>query len=245
MTACKPLPRLLSVLLLVVLMTGCGSNGSKSSATDKGQPEQSGMTLNTLVKTDMDMVYDHHIRIMDSLLRDLMVKLYLRNPRYFRQYGYASAEARVKALYDTTINQQISLLKKVKSVDAIRLTFDEGYQGDRVAAFVLGLRTMLDDAHGNQRQFYLFDQLDPQRLYNAARNIEVAVWKLSHDRQSNGELFLISNEVDGETKNLSFERLFGKLIALQDDTAQLNANATNRTIKNVIQGVAKYVFLPI
>ncbi len=46
-------------------------------------------------------------------------------------------------------------------------------------------------------------------------------------------------------KNLSFERLFGKLIAIQDDTAQLNANATNRAIKNVIQGVAKFVFLPI
>jgi len=39
--------------------------------------------------------------------------------------------------------------------------------------------------------------------------------------------------------------LFGKLIATQDLSAQIVADSTNRTIKNVLQGVARYVFLPL
>ena len=235
--------RIFHVILLTMMLAACQQQAvKKEGEVINSQP---GLSLDSLVKSDMDMVYEHHLRSLDQLLRQLMVKLYLRNPLYFRNYGFDSAEERTKALYDQPVNEQVKALGGKKSVSAIRLAFDPLYQGDRVAAFVLGLRTMLDDAHGNQRKFYLFDQLDPQKLYNAARNIEVAVWMLSNNRQDNGELFLISNEMSGDIRNLSFERLFGKLIAIQDDSAQLNANATNRTIKNVLQGVAKYVFLPI
>ncbi len=177
-----------TVLLLVcLLLSACQTTPSTTGA--ESSPAQSDLTLDTLIKTDMDMVYDHHIRSLDQLLRQLMHKLYLRNPLYFRQYGAQSAQQRVTQVYDRSIAQQVRFLNNKKSVAAIRLTFDENYKGDRVAAFVLGLRTMLDDAHGNQRQLFMLDQLDPQRLYNAARNIEVAVWKLSNDRDSRGELF--------------------------------------------------------
>ncbi len=104
---------------------------------------------------------------------------------------------------------------------------------------------MVLKAYNGKQSFYLTDELNPQKLYNVARNIEITVWMLSHNRDSRGELFLISNETNGEIDNLSYERLFGKLIALQDSMALIIAESENRQIKTVIQAVASMVFLPI
>ena len=57
----------------------------------------------------------------------------------------------------------------------MRLAFEESYEGDRVLALIEGLRGMVLDAYNGQQEFYLLDELDPQKLYNAARNIEIAV----------------------------------------------------------------------
>jgi hypothetical protein len=45
--------------------------------------------------------------------------------------------------------------------------------------------------------------------------------------------------------NLTFSRIFGKLIGMNDLFAEVVADTTNRTIKNVIQGFASAVFFPI
>ena len=91
----------------------------------------------------------------------------------------------------------------------------------------------------------MFD-VDPQKLYNCARNIEIAVWKLEHNLDANDELFLYSNSQTDETiSNLSYERLFGKLIATQDNIATIIANKKNRTITSVMQRMASAIFLPI
>ena len=131
------------------------------------------------------------------------------------------------------------------AVEHIQQAFAEGYEGDRVFSLVTGLRGMIIAAHNGKEVFYLTDQLDPQKLYHAARNIEIAVWRLSNSRDAAGRLFLISNETHGLVDNLSYERLFGKLIALQDSMARIVAENTNRRIKSVIQSLASAVFLPI
>ena len=64
------------------------------------------------------------------------------------------------------------------------------YTGDRVAAFIEGMRTMLLDALRRQAPLYLYDYLDPQKLHYLARNFEIAFWKLGHARDDNGQLFL-------------------------------------------------------
>ena len=99
-----------------------------------------------------------------------------------------------------------------RSAAAINLAFDENFPGDRVAAFVEGMRTMLMDAYGGKQRFYLIDILDPQKLHYLARNFEIAFWKLGHDREPDGRLYLLSNSLRA-SGNLSFERLAGKLIA--------------------------------
>ena len=49
--------------------------------------------------------------------------------------------------------------------------------------------------------------------------IEIAVWKLSNNKDEYGDLFLYSNSLPNEEAYLSYERLFGELIAIQDTIA--------------------------
>jgi hypothetical protein len=100
-------------------------------------------------------------------------------------------------------------------------------------------------AYNGKTEFYLTDSLDPQKLYNSARNIEIAAWKLANARDERGDPLLLSNEATSDVHNLSFEREFGKMIAYQDVMARVAAQRTNRTIRRVVQGLASAVFLPI
>ena len=104
---------------------------------------------------------------------------------------------------------------------------------------------MIHLAYNSRTQFYLTDTLDPQKLYNSARNIEIAAWKLASSRDARGEPLLRSNEIAGDVRNLSFEREFGKMIAYQDAMAEIAAQRTNRTIRRALQTLATAVFLPI
>ena len=86
---------------------------------------------------------------------------------------------------------------------------------------------------------------DGLQHYRLIRNIEIAIWRLSHYRDDKGELFLLTNGLNTQVINLSFERLFGKLVATQDTIAAIIAESSRRRIKNVIQRLATAVFLPI
>jgi hypothetical protein len=100
-------------------------------------------------------------------------------------------------------------------------------------------------AYNEKTEFYISDSLDAQKLYNSARNIEIAAWKLSNARDVRGEPLLLSNEIADDARNLSFEREFGKMIAYQDVMAQVAAQRTNRMIRRVVQTLATAAFLPI
>ncbi len=119
------------------------------------------------------------------------------------------------------------------------------YSGDRVFAFGVGLASTVFLSYNGKTTFYLTDSLDPQKLYNSARNIEIAAWKLANARNARGEPLLVSNEKTDDVANLSFEREFGKMIAYQDVMAEVAAQRTNRVIRRVVQTLATAVFLPI
>ena len=82
-------------------------------------------------------------------------------------------------------------------------------------------------------------------VFLTARNVEIAVWKLSNAHAPGGELYLISNELSGPVRNLSFEREFGKVIASLDVLSKIAADKENRTVVKAIQSLATAVFLPI
>lgn len=220
----------LACSLIILFNLGCSSSGDV-----KGRQFE----LSSIVKNDIDLVSEMHQRVVFDALSELAVKLYKRNPSEWKKSGNKSLEAAV----NTITANPFPVVEGKTSVDSLRLTFDENYQGDRVKVFVVGLESMILASYDGHRSFYLHNMLEAQKLYDSARNVELASWLLRTKYNEKGELFLLSSGGTEEV-NLSFERLFGKIINAQDMIAQIMADRNHRQIKNVIQAIAT-AFIPI
>ena len=230
----------LQIFLLVLFSGAC----SRESKPDQ-DPAETEFSAQSLAKGDIDNVLDIYVHEVRQLLRELMVKLYKRNPKQLKKSPFNDIDKNVSRVFDKHHDWSFKQLDYKESVDAIKMTFDDTYHGDRVFSFIVGLSSMLMASYGDRTDFYMLDDVDAQALYNSARNIEIAVWKLSNNRDKHGELFLYSNSLPGEETYLSYERLFGKLIANQDTIAIIMQSKNKRLIKKVFQKMATAVFLPI
>jgi hypothetical protein len=220
----------LLTLTAVLMLSGCAASGAF-------EPAQ-------LAKTDIDRVADAHRREISASLRLLGEKLYRRNPREWKRGGQASAEAALARVFAAQPPWRLAELGERRGTEAVLAALREDYRGDRVAAFVAGLGGMLDDTFNGKSEFFVIDDLDPQRLHNSARNLEIAAWKLAHARGADGGPLLLSNEM-APVQNLSFEREFGRMIGNLDLLSTIVADKTNRTVVKAIQSMATAVFLPV
>ncbi|MDP1659975.1 MAG: hypothetical protein Q8L73_11595 [Methylotenera sp.] len=240
--------RIVAGFIFLSLLPACATT-SNNTATLPGKviPEQQDRsTINQLGKGDFDRMADVEVRENSESLRLLMLKLYKRNPRELQKSTSDDAEKMVNWVFDGEAQHhyQFKGINNLIGADAIFLAFKPDYTGDRVLAFIVGLQTMLLKAHGGKTDFYLNNNIDPQHMYNLARNIEIAAWKLSNARDATGTLYLLSNEINDKNKNLSFEREFGKMIGRTDLFAIALAEKSQRFISRVVQSLATAVFLP-
>ncbi len=226
--------------LLAAVLAGCAA---PPEPPEEVRPEP--MTPKDLAKGDIATVLDIHLERTLYYLRELTIKLYRRNPSQWRRTDKPSAEFVVEQIFAEPRVPDFAELAGARGVDAIRLAFHEDYAGDRVLALMAGLTDMLRASYDNRTEFYLFQDLDPQSLYNSARNVETAAWLLGNERGPDGRLYLLSNSREGEPRNLSYERLFGKIIAQQDTLARIAATRQQRQIRFVVHRVAGAVFFPI
>src|SRR5262245_44397209 len=202
------MPRLVLVAFICLsVLAGC----THQEATAPGK-SAGGFSPAHPAKTDIYRVAQAHQREIFSNLRLLAEKLYRRNPRELNRGGRKDIPAAIARIYEGRHDWKFPELDGKRGTPAIHLAFQEDFRGDRVQAFVVGLASMIQTAFQDKTEFYVLDDLDPQSLYNAARNVEIAVWKLSNTRNPRGELYLLSNEGAGPVSNLSFEREFGKVI---------------------------------
>jgi hypothetical protein len=230
-----------SALVFCLLLTAaCGSRGTVPS-TSPGAPFSPGQ----FAKSDIDRVAEAQQREIFANLKLLTDKLYRRNPRELRKSGVSSRTEGVARIFDGNHGWRFNELRGVRDAQAIQLAFRDDYQGDRVLAYAAGLASMIQTAFNDKTEFFVLDDLDAQRLYNAARNVEIAVWKLSTNRSAQGQLFLLSNEGTGPVRNLSYEREFGKIIGSLDVLSKIAADKSNRTVVKVVQSLATAVFLPL
>jgi hypothetical protein len=200
--------------------------------------------IDQLAKGDIDRMADIEVRENTQSLRLLMLKLYKRNPHELKKSTSGSADEMVDWVFEGDQHWRFEGIQNLQDIAAIQLAFKSGYAGDRVLPFIVGLQTMLLKAHEDKSEFYITDRLDPQKIYNVSRNVEIAVWKLYNARDEKGQLYLLSNEVNENEYNLSFEREFGKVIGRTDDYALLLAQKAQRSISKVTQSLATAVFLP-
>lgn len=229
-----------AILLATVLaaaLAGCAANSGP------GPKGTSGFDPAQLAKTDIDRVADAHRREVFASLRLVAEKLYRRNPREWRKSA-GSVEAAVGRIFEPRYNWRLPEWNGKWGTDLVLLSLRDDYAGDRVAAFIGGLGGMLNAAFDDKKEFFVMDDLDPQKLYNSARNVEVAAWKLNQTKDAEGHPLLLSNEMGAEF-NLSFEREFGKMVGNLDLLAGIIADKTHRGVAKAIQSVASFVFLPV
>lgn len=223
-------------LLLTLMLAGC--------AAGQGQSGSNG--IERLAKSDIDEVIELHQRIVLRDLKKLMVKLYKRNPglRYDRELRDITAS--VELTFSRPYNFNYAEFKHIsRPTEIVRLALEPDYRGDRVLAFIVGLRRMLMASYDNHTEFFYLTSIDQQKLYNSARNIEIAAWLLANRVDSDGQLLMLSDSLVDEKRNLSYQRLIGRMIATQDNLAELISHKTGRLIKTVVVKAATMVFLPI
>jgi len=166
-----------------------------------------------------------------------------------------SLENKILVKIDNEIITTIDIFKEtdIKNIDKsgqeninlILKGFDKSFSGDRIYYICKGLYGMINASYNYKNKFYLTDpKLDPQKLMNTAINIETLVWRLSNSKNKN-KLLIKTNNIDDDKINLSFERLFGKLINNQENMARIVSSQQGRMIQKAAKGIVSSIFLPI
>ncbi len=228
----------------LALLAGCASDAS----VDRGPVQGSEFHPGELLQSEGNRYTQAGMRANQASLLLLADKLYRRNPAEWRK----SAASRESALAQINVAMQSGQawapLAGRRDVAALSLALSPEFTGDRVAAFILGCQDTIVTAHGGRREFYYLDGVDPQHIYNAARNMETALWILNTRRAANGQPLLLANEIGGDQRNLSFEREFGKIIGRLDMLAAYMTERYRRAAINYVQGIVAapiLAFLPV
>ncbi|MCL1960975.1 MAG: hypothetical protein FWG56_04225 [Desulfovibrionaceae bacterium] len=223
---------------------GCASDASTARGAVQGQAFDS----TELIQSEGNRVTQ---LVMLSNRRSLLLladKLYRRNPVEWRKNA-ASREAALSQLESAMLSGQAwAPLDGRRDVAALSLSLAPEFTGDRVAAFVIACNDTIVTAHGGKRDFYYLDGVDPQYIYNAARNMETALWILNTRKDAQGQPLLLSNEIGPDNRNLSFEREFGKIIGRLDLLASYMTERYRRAVIGFVQGLVMapaLVFLPV
>ena len=183
--------------------------------------------------------------------RSLMLladKLYRRNPAEWRKSAATRETALAQLELALLSAQPWAPLAGQRDVAALSLALSPDFAGDRVAAFIVACADTIVTAHGGKREFYYLDGVDPQHLYNAARNMEIALWVLNTRKNAQGQPLLLANEIGPDARNLSFEREFGKIIGRLDLLATYTTERYRRAVIGYVQGLVAaplLAFLPV
>ena len=217
------------ILISIIILPSCQNN-----------------ILKNIAKTDIDIITEIHVVNAKSHIEDLIIKLYKLNPIYIKKNQNFNSVSQV--ILDIFKEVNIDEIDKTgqKNIDLILKGFDKNFTGDRIYYICKGLHGMINASYNYKSKFYLTDpKIDAQKIMNTAINIETLVWRLSNTRD-NGKLIIKTNNIEKNKINLSFERLFGKLINNQENMARIISSQQGRMLQKAAKGiVSKVLFLPI
>lgn len=228
----------------VVLLTACAS----TAPTDKGVVTGTAPDTFEFVQSDVNRMATLSMQGNLTSLLLLADKLYRRNP----------GELSKNSLKNVAPNRESALVRLRNAIDsrtpwpdlqgkrdiqALALALGPDFAGDRVAAFIYATADMLITAHQGKTTLYLTDSLDAQHIYNAARNIEIAVWMLANRRNAAGQPLLLADEITSNVRNVSFEREFGKIIGRLDLLAMMLTEKYRRAVITYVQSIIGSQFL--
>jgi len=228
------------------MLAGC--SGMSAAPTTHGEVKGAQASGREMGQSDTDRAATLAMRDNLDSLYLLMDKLYRRNPAEWKKTA-ASREESERRVRDA-IEQRLPwpALQGKRDIKALSLSLSPEFSDDRVAAFIYASADMIITAHGGKTEFFLTDALDAQYIYNAARNVEIAVWLLASRRNARGETLLLADGIAESGRNLSFEREFGKIVGRLDLLAELVTEKYRRAGINYVQnilGASFLQFLPV
>lgn len=189
--------------------------------------------MSDVFKNNINYTIEISLNQSVKLLEELAIKLYNRNPNQIRKEFDYGVQDVVDLIANNKVHnnkgKMLSQLGNYRAEELLKLAFHPRYKNDRVLAFVYGLRTMLNDGYGNE-DFFMFDQVEPQKIHNLARNFEIAFWQLFNAKNSKNEPYIYSINLDEKSLNLSYERMAGKIIQLQDLLSEITSKAYGKNL---------------
>lgn len=221
------------------LLAGCAAD----APTDRGEVKGAPFSTEEFLQSEGNRLTQATMQANLASLQLLADKLYRRNPAEWRKSAATREEALQKLAASVQGGQPWMPLDGQRDVAALSLALSPQFSGDRVGAFIAACADTIVTAQGNRREFLYLDGIDPQHVYNAARNMETALWILNTRRDGAGRPLLLSNEIVGDTRNLSFEREFGKIIGRLDLLASYMTERYRRAGINYVQGLVAAPFL--
>ena len=216
---------LIATILPVAALTACSGIG---------QP------IKNLGKSDIDLVSDINIKMLRGHLQELTLKLYGRNPDELDKAPSLSFEARMAQILYHPTDISYRELDYRHSVPAIELAFDHNFRGDRIFALLLGISSMLKFSYNDLDELFLLDKLDPQKLYDSARNLEKIAWRLRTETRR-GKPLIVLGPMHGQG---SFEDTISRMTGIQDLMAEVIAAKTERILNTAVRS-ATTMLIPI
>jgi len=202
--------------------------------------------LTNIAKTDIDIVTEIHAKNAKEYIEELVIKLYKINPVYIqnnKEFNNVS-EVIIDIFKDVNKNKIDKTGKE--NIDFILKGFSDEFNGDRIYYIAKGLFGMINASYNYKKKFYITDKnLNSQKLMNTSTNIETLVWRLSNTKGKNNVILIKTNNIANNNINLSFERLFGKLINNQENMAMIISSQEGRMIQKAATEIVSLIFLPI
>lgn len=232
------LRKLLDLCVAVALLGGCAN-----APAPHGQVQGQKFSAGEVWQSDSNRMATLAMRDNLESLWSLADKLYQRNPAEWKKTA-TSRQAALSELRNTAMERRPwPDLRGHRDIAGLSLALQPQFTGDRVAGFIYAAADTIITAHGNKTRFTLVDGLEPQHIFNAARNLEVANWILNSRRRADGSPLLLSNHMDEAGRNLSFEREMGKIIGRLDLLASYGTERYRRSIIGYGQGMIAGPFL--
>ena len=231
-------------LAALLLLAGCSS-----TPAPRGKVPERDMEVKEWGQSDVNRMATLSMQANLQSLYVLMEKLYRRNPQEWRKGGFDSREHAMQAVKKAIESAQPwpDLLDQ-RDIAGMSMALAPEFSSDSVAALTWATADMLITAYGGRITLYLIHGLDAQTVYNASRNLEIANWMLTHRKLANGQPMLLTNEINANERNLSFEREFGKMIARNDLMSEVVSEKYRRAVIGYVQGLAGgslFQFLPV
>ena len=233
-------PKIALLLPFILMLAACST---PPAPITRGEAQSAPISTTELAQSDSNRMATLGMRANLASLMLLADKLYRRNPAEWRKASPTREAALAKLKLAIDSSTAWPDLQGKRDIAAMSLVLGPDFNGDRVAAFIYASADMLITAHGNKTTFYLTDALDAQYVYNAARNIEIAVWLLATRKNAQGLPLLLSDEINESQRNLSFEREFGKVIGRLDLLANLLTEKYRRAVITYVQNLLGGTFI--